>query len=85
MQSIAGVGRVTATSLLADVAEIGTLNRREISGLIGVWPYSRDSGKSGGRQSIRGGRVRVRAVLYMAALVATRHNPVMPARVDLSL
>lgn len=46
MQSIPGVGRVTATSLLADVPEIGTLNRREISALIGVCPYSRDSGKS---------------------------------------
>ena len=79
MQSIPGVGRVTATSLLADVPEIGTLNRREISALIGVCPYSRDSGKSRGRRSIWGGRARVRAVLYMAALVATRHNPVIRA------
>lgn len=79
MQSIASVGRVTATSLLADVAEIGTLNRREISALIGVCPYSRDSGKFRGRRSIRGGRARVRAVLYMAALVVTRHNPVILA------
>ena len=79
MQSIPGVGRVTATSLLADVAELGTLNRREISALIGVCPYSRDSGKSRGRRSIWGGRARVRAVLYMAALVATRHNPVILA------
>ena len=79
MQSIPGVGRVTATSLLADVPEIGTLNRREISALIGVCPYSRDSGKSRGRRSIWGGRARVRAVLYMAALVATRHNPVILA------
>ena len=79
MQSIPGVGRVTATSLLADVPEIGTLNRREISALIGVCPYSRDSGKFRGRRSIWGGRARVRAVLYMAALVATRHNPVILA------
>ena len=79
MQSIPGVGRVTATSLLADVAELGTLNRRQISALIGVCPYSRDSGKSRGRRSIWGGRARVRAVLYMAALVATRHNPVILA------
>ena len=79
MQSIPGVGRVTATSLLADVPEIGTLNRREISALIGVCPFSRDSGKSRGRRSIWGGRARVRAVLYMAALVATRHNPVILA------
>ena len=77
MQSIPGVGRVTATSLLADVPEIGTLNRREISALIGVCPYSRDSGKSHGRRSIWGGRASVRAVLYMAAVVATRHNPVI--------
>ena len=77
MQSIPGVGRVTATSLLADVPEIGTLNRREISALIGVCPYSRDSGKSHGRRSIWGGRASVRAVLYMAAVVATQHNPVI--------
>ena len=77
MQSIPGVGRVTATSLLADVPEIGTLNRREIGALIGVCPYSRDSGKSRGRRSIWGGRASVRAVLYMAAVVATRHNPVI--------
>jgi transposase len=79
MQSIPGVGRVTTTSLLADVPEIGTLNRREISALIGVCPYSRDSGKSRGRRSIWGGRANVRAVLYMASLVAMRHHPVIRA------
>ncbi|MFO0216149.1 MAG: transposase, partial [Burkholderiales bacterium] len=53
--------------------------RREISALIGVCPYSRDSGKSRGRRSIWGGRANVRAVLYMASLVAMRHNPVIRA------
>ena len=79
MQSIPGVGRVTATTLLADVPEMGVLSRREISALIGVCPYSRDSGTSRGRRSIWGGRARVRAALYMAAVVATRHNPVIRA------
>ena len=79
MQSIPGVGRVTATMFLADVPEIGTLSRREISALVGVCPYSRDSGSFRGRRSIWGGRARVRAALYMAAIVASRHNPVIKA------
>lgn len=79
MQSIPGVGRVTATTFLADIPEIGTLSRREISALVGVCPYSRDSGSFRGRRSIWGGRARVRAALYMAAIVASRHNPVIKA------
>jgi transposase len=79
MQSIPGVGRVTATTFLADMPEIGTLSRREISALAGVCPYSRDSGSFRGRRSIWGGRARVRAALYMAAVVASRHNPVIKA------
>lgn len=77
MQSIPGVGRVTATTFLADLPEIGTLSRREISALVGVCPYSRDSGSFRGRRTIWGGRARVRAALYMAAIVASRHNPVI--------
>ena len=77
MQSIPGVGRVTATTLLADLPEIGTLSRREISALAGVCPYSRDSGSFRGKRSIWGGRAHVRAVLYMASVVASRHNPVI--------
>lgn len=79
MESIPGVGRVTATTFLADLPEIGTLSRREISALVGVCPYSRDSGKLRGRRTIWGGRARVRAALYMAAVVASRHNPVIKA------
>lgn len=77
MQSIPGVGRVTATTLLADLPEIGTLSRREISALAGVCPYSRDSGSFRGKRSIWGGRAHVRAALYMASVVASRHNPVI--------
>jgi len=76
MQSVPGVGRVTATTLLADLSEIGTLSRRQISALVGVCPYSRDSGAFRGRRAIGGGRACVRAALYMAAVVASRHNPV---------
>lgn len=79
MQSIPGVGRVTATMFLADLREIGTLSRREISALVGVCPYSRDSGSFRGRRTIWGGRARVRAALYMAAIVASRYNPVIKA------
>lgn len=79
MQSIPGVGRVTATTFLADMPEIGTLSRREISALAGVCPYRRDSGSFRGRRNIWGGRARVRAALYMAAVVASRHNPVIKA------
>ncbi len=79
MQSIPGVGRVTATTFLADLPEIGTLSRREISALVGVCPYNRDSGSFRGRRTIWGGRARVRGALYMAALVASRHNPVIKA------
>jgi transposase len=79
MQSIPGVGRVTATTFLADLPEIGALSRREISALVGVCPYNRDSGRMRGRRTIWGGRARVRAALYMAAVSASRHNPIVSA------
>jgi transposase len=79
MTSVPGVGRVTAVTLLAELPELGALPRREISALVGVCPYSRDSGKYRGRRSIWGGRAVVRAALYMAAIVASRHNPVIRA------
>ncbi len=75
--SIPGVGRVTATSILATLPELGRLDRREISALVGVCPFNRDSGKHKGRRAIWGGRANIRAVLYMAALVASRHNPII--------
>lgn len=79
MTSVPGVGRVTAVTLLAELPELGVLPRREISALVGVCPYSRDSGKYRGRRTIWGGRAAVRAALYMAAIVASRHNPVIRA------
>jgi transposase len=79
LSSVPGVGRVTATSLIAQLPELGQLNERELAALVGVCPFSRDSGTMRGRRSIWGGRARVRAALYMAALVASRHNPVLKA------
>lgn len=79
MMSIPGVGRVTATTLLAALPELGQLSRREISALVGVCPFNRDSGGHRGRRVIWGGRASVRTVLYMAALAASRHNPMIKA------
>lgn len=77
LRSAPGVGPVVATTLLADVPELGQLNRKEIAALVGVAPFNRDSGTLRGQRTIWGGRAPVRAVLYMAALVATRANPVI--------
>jgi transposase len=79
LASVPGVGPVTTTTMLAQLPELGSLDRRAISGLVGVCPYSRDSGSMRGSRSIWGGRAHVRAALYMATLVATRHNPVIRA------
>lgn len=79
MTSVPGMGRVTAIALLAQLPELGGLATKEISGLVGVCPYSRDSGSMRGRRTIWGGRGTVRAALYMAALVGSRHNPVLKA------
>ncbi len=77
LASIPGVGKVTVCTFLAAVPELGTLNRRAISALIGVCPYNRDSGNYKGKRRIWGGRGSVRKVLYMATLVAIRFNPVL--------
>lgn len=77
LASIPGVGKVTVSTLLAELPELGTLNRRAISALTGVCPYNRDSGKYRGKRRIWGGRACVRSVLYMATLVAIRFNPVL--------
>lgn len=79
LQSVPGIGIQTSMTLLGLVPELGTLNAAQIGALIGVAPFNHDSGKYRGKRHIRGGRSRVRAVLYMAALVATRHNPVIKA------
>ena len=77
-----GVGPVLTTTLVADVPELGHLNRRKIAALIGVAPLNRDSGQSQGKRTVWGGRAHVRAVLYMATLAATRRNPVIRAFYD---
>lgn len=76
LASVPGVGIVTVTSLLADLPELGLLNRQQISALVGVAPFNQDSGQQKGRRAIRGGRQSIRNVLYMAALTARRCNPV---------
>jgi transposase len=79
LQSIPGVGRVTSSTLLGYVPELGSLDRRKIAALIGVAPFNRDSGQSAGRRAIWGGRTAVRAALYMAAVTAVRCNPTFRA------
>ena len=79
LQQVKGIGPVTASTLLAELPELGTLSRNESGALAGVAPYNRDSGEHRGRRTIRGGRVKVRRVLYMAALVAARYNPILKA------
>jgi transposase len=79
LRSMPGVGPTTARTLLAELPELGQLTRRQISALVGVAPFNRDSGKWRGRRSIWGGRRTVRATLYMAALVASRYNPSLTA------
>lgn len=74
--SIKGVGKTTVTTLLAQLPELGQLCRRRIAALVGVAPLNRDSGKMCGQRAIWGGRAEVRCALYMATLVAVRHNPV---------
>lgn len=70
-----GVGDTTIATLIAELPELGRLSRREISALVGVAPMNRDSGQFRGRRCVHGGRTTVRKALYMAALVASRHNP----------
>lgn len=75
LQSVPGVGPLTAATLVAQLPELGKLNRRQIASLAGLAPFDRDSGRWRGRRFIQGGRKSVRAVLHMAALTATRCNP----------
>lgn len=77
LQSVPGIGPVAARTLLAELPELGQLNRRAIAKLVGIAPMSRDSGRWRGRRMIQGGRTTVRTALYMAALVAARHNPLI--------
>lgn len=74
---VQGVGKRTAAKLIADVPELGQCDRKQIAALVGVAPYNRDSGRKSGQRYISGGRPDVRSILYMAALTATRCNPVI--------
>jgi transposase len=77
LRSVPGVGPVLARTLLAELPELGSLSHKRLSALVGVAPFNRDSGKIRGKREVWGGRAPVRAALYMGALVATRHNPVL--------
>lgn len=79
LRSFKGIGPVSSGTLMAALPELGQLDRRAISALVGLAPFNRDSGSFRGRRSIWGGRARVRAALYMAALTAMRSNPVIKA------
>lgn len=76
-QSVPGVGKTLARTLIAEMPELGTLDRRAVAMLAGVAPVNKDSGTLRGRRMIQGGRASVRTALYMAALVASRCNPVL--------
>lgn len=77
LDSVPGVGFTTACVLLANLPELGALSRQHIAALVGLAPINRDSGSSRGQRGIGGGRAGVRTALYMAALTAVRHNPVL--------
>lgn len=79
LQSVPGVGPTTARTLLAELPELGTLTRREIAALAGLAPWTRQSGQWKGRSMTGGGRAPVKTGLFIAALVASRHNPVLKA------
>src|SRR5215213_4282048 len=80
LSSAPGVGKVTSATLLADLPELGKMDRKKIAALVGVAPMNHDSGKRRGYRKTKGGRTDVRSVLYMSTLVATRYNPVIRAQ-----
>ena len=77
LKSVPGIGDVVARTLIAELPELGQVGRHQIAALAGVAPMNRDSGRYRGKRKIQGGRVEVRAPLYMACLVAIRHNPTL--------
>jgi transposase len=80
LSSAPGVGKVTTATLLAELPELGKMDRKKIAALVGVAPMNSDSGKKRGYRKTKGGRGDVRSVLYMATLVATRYNPLIRAQ-----
>jgi len=79
LASVPGVGTTIARTLIADLPELGTLDRRQVAALVGLAPYTRQSGKWRGRSFIGGGRATVRAAVFMGAMVAVRWNPELKA------
>lgn len=79
LRSVKGIGPVTISTIIVDLRELGELNRGEVAKLVGVAPINRDSGMKSGKRFIGGGRGQVRRVLYMATLVAIRHNATIKA------
>ena len=79
LRSVPGVGKVVARTLIAELPELGQLGRRQIAALVGVAPLARDSGAFRGKRMVWGGRPAVRRAMYMAALVASRFNPILSA------
>ena len=77
LRTVPGVGEQLSLTLLAYLPELGTLDRRQVAALVGVAPFNRDSGTLRGKRTVWGGRARLRAVLYMGALVASQYNPVI--------
>jgi transposase len=77
LQSVPGIGPVAASTLMAELPELGQLSNKQIAALVGVAPLNRDSGQKRGKRSVWGGRSAVRSVLYMAAVVGIRFNPVI--------
>ena len=79
LTSVPGIGEVVAVTLISSLPELGTIPHKSISYLVGLAPLNRDSGKFRGKRRIHGGRAKIRCVLYMAALVAVRFNPIIKA------
>ena len=79
LASVTGIGDITARTLIADLPELGTLDRRRIAALVGVAPFTRQSGRWQGKAFIAGGRPNVRAALFLATMAAVRHNPTIRA------
>lgn len=77
VKSAPGIGDISATAIVAELPELGQLNREQISALVGVAPYVCESGQWAGKRAIRGGRASLRNTLYMAALSAKKHNPII--------
>lgn len=77
LKTVPGIGQVISTTLVSDLPELGQLTAKQISRLVGVAPINHDSGQHKGKRMIQGGRAQIRATLYMGAVVAMRHNPVI--------